>query len=128
MPDSHKPDDTVAESTERLASRCYQLKTGHARTGQYLHWAKARPTAQRWWCQCPSQTRDRLFKVCPKWKGGAEDPLGGGEEGDRAVEKPVADPGPLRRQEVQSGGAGFPYSYGRGEDSAGSGRRGRRRE
>jgi len=24
-------------STKRLASRYYQLKTGHARTGQYLH-------------------------------------------------------------------------------------------
>ena len=26
------------------------------------------PTAQCWWCQCPSQTRDHLFKVCPEWK------------------------------------------------------------
>jgi len=24
---------------------------------------------QCWWCQCPAQTRDRLFKECPKWKG-----------------------------------------------------------
>ena len=46
----------------------YQLKTVHARTGQYLHWAKARPDAQCWWCKCPSQTRDHLFKVCPEWK------------------------------------------------------------
>jgi len=68
MPESHKLDVTVAESTKRLASRYYQLKTGHARTGQYLHWAKVRPTAQCWWCQCPSQTRDHLFKVCPEWK------------------------------------------------------------
>jgi len=37
-------------------------------TGQYLHWAKVRPTAQCWWCQCPSQTRDHLFKVCPEWR------------------------------------------------------------
>ena len=41
---------------------------GHAHTGQYLHWAKVRSTAQCWWCQCPSQTRDHLFKVCPHWK------------------------------------------------------------
>jgi len=58
----------IADSTKRLASRFYQLKTGHARTGQYLHWAKARPTAQCWWYHCPSQTRDHLFKVCPEPK------------------------------------------------------------
>ena len=68
MPESHKPDGTIAENTKRLASKYYQLKTGHARTGQYLHWAKVRPTAQCWWCQCPSQTRDHLFKVCPERK------------------------------------------------------------
>ena len=68
MPVSQMPDGAVAGSTKRLASRYYQLKTGHARTGQYLHWAKVRPTAQCWWCQCPAQTRDHLFKVCPEWK------------------------------------------------------------
>jgi len=69
MPDSQKPDGTVAESNKRLASRFYQLKMGHCRTGQYLHWAKARLTAQCWWCQCSVQTRDHLLKGCPKWKG-----------------------------------------------------------
>jgi len=68
MPKSQMPDGTVAGSSKRLASRYYQLKTGHARTGQYLHWAKFCPTAQCWWCQCPTQTRDHLFKVCPEWK------------------------------------------------------------
>jgi len=68
MAKSQKPDGAVAGSTKRLASRYYQLKTGHARTGQYLHWAKVRPDAQCWWCKCPSQTRDHLFKVCPEWK------------------------------------------------------------
>ena len=24
--------------------------------------------AQCWWCKCPSQTRDHLFKVCPESK------------------------------------------------------------
>jgi len=33
IPESHKPDGTVAENIKRLASRYYQLKTGHARTG-----------------------------------------------------------------------------------------------
>ena len=51
MPKCQRPDSTVAASTKRLASRFYQLKTAHCRTGQYLHWAKARPTAQCWWCQ-----------------------------------------------------------------------------
>jgi len=37
MPESHKPDNTIAESTKRPVSRYYQLKTGHARTGQHLH-------------------------------------------------------------------------------------------
>ena len=57
LPDTHKPDATVPGSTKRLASRFYQLKAGHCRTGQYLHWTKSRPDPQCWWCQCPSQTR-----------------------------------------------------------------------
>jgi len=69
MPESQRPDGVVAGSTKRLASRFYQLKTGHCRTGQYLHWTKARPTAQCWWCRCPTQTRDHLLKGCPRWKG-----------------------------------------------------------
>jgi len=59
---------TIAESTKWLASRYYQLKTGHACTGQYLDWAKFGLTTQCWWCQYPSQTRDHPFKVCPEWK------------------------------------------------------------
>jgi len=69
LPKSQRPDGAVARSTKRLASRFYQLKTGHCRTGQYLHWAKARPDLKCWRCQRPSQTRDHLVKVCPKWKG-----------------------------------------------------------
>jgi len=33
MPRSQRPDGTVAGSTKKLASRFYQLKTGHARIG-----------------------------------------------------------------------------------------------
>ena len=69
MPESYKPDGMVTGSTKRLASRFYQLKTGYCRTGQYLHWAKNRPDPQCWWCQCPVQTRDHLFRECRKWKG-----------------------------------------------------------
>ena len=45
MPSRQKLDGTVAGSSKRLASRVYQLKTGHCLTGQYLHWTKNRPTA-----------------------------------------------------------------------------------
>jgi len=69
MPKGQKPDGAVAGSTKRLASRFYQLKMGHCRTGQYLHWAKVRSTAQCWWCRYPNQTREYLLKACPRWKG-----------------------------------------------------------
>jgi len=44
MPESQRPDGTVAGSTKRLAARFYQLKMGHCLTGEYLHWTKSRPT------------------------------------------------------------------------------------
>jgi len=33
-----------------------------------LHWTKARPSAQCWWCQSPKQARDHLFKECRRWR------------------------------------------------------------
>jgi len=68
MPSRQKSDITVAVSSKRLASRFYQLKTGHCLTGQYLPWTKNRTTTQCWWCRRQKQTRDYLFKVCPEWK------------------------------------------------------------
>ena len=68
LPESQRPDGTVAGSTKRLASRFYQLKAGHCLTEQYLNWTKSRPTPQCWWCQYRTQTRDHLFKECPEWK------------------------------------------------------------
>ena len=68
LPKSQRPDGSVAGSTKRLASRFYQLKTGHCLTGQYLNWTKNRPTPQCWWCRYRTQTRDQLFKECPEWK------------------------------------------------------------
>jgi ribonuclease HI len=68
MPAKQKPDGTVAGSSKRLASRFYQLKTGHCLTGQYLHRTKSRPTPQCWWCASGVQTRDHLFKECAEWK------------------------------------------------------------
>ena len=66
--DKQKPDATVAKANKRLASRFYQLKTGHCLTGQYLTWTTRRPDATCWWCQYKIQTREHLFKNCPQWK------------------------------------------------------------
>ena len=63
-----KPDRTVAKAKKRLASRFYQMKTGHCLTGQYLAWTTRRPDATCWWCQYKNQTREHLFKNCPQWK------------------------------------------------------------
>jgi len=68
MPKSQKPDGAVAGRTKRLASRFYQIKTGHCLTGQYLNWTKNWATPQCWWCRYPHQTREHLFKECPEWK------------------------------------------------------------
>jgi len=50
MPKGQRPDSIVAGRTKRFASRFYQLKTGHCRTGEYLHWTTSHPTPQ---CQDP---------------------------------------------------------------------------
>jgi len=55
MADSHRLGESVISGPSCLdphysdTSRYYQPKTGHSRTGQYLHWAKVRPDAQCWW-------------------------------------------------------------------------------
>jgi len=48
--EQNKPDQTVAKAKKRLASRFYQMKTGHCLTGQYLAWTTHRPDATCWWC------------------------------------------------------------------------------
>jgi len=53
---------------KHLASRFYQLKTGHCLTGRYLAWSTRRPDATCLWCQYKIQTREHLFKNCPQWK------------------------------------------------------------
>ena len=63
-----RPDRTVAGSSKRLASRFYQLMTGHCLTGQYLKWTGNQHTARYWWCPYRAQTREHLFKCCPYWK------------------------------------------------------------
>jgi len=58
----------VAGSTKRLASRFYQMKTGHCLPGQYLRWSENKPIAQCWWCRYQAQRRDHLSKERPEWK------------------------------------------------------------
>jgi len=41
----------LTRNTKRLASRFYQVKTGHCLTGKNIHWTKNRPTHRFWWCQ-----------------------------------------------------------------------------
>jgi len=125
MPKSQKPDGMVTWSSKRLASRFYQMKTGHCLTGRYLEWTKNRPTAQCRWCQCPTQTRDHLFKVCPEWEEAAENPVGRGVEGKQEGEEPVKNPGPPRRWKVQLGGVRLPLHYGCGKAGPSWGKRGR---
>ena len=62
MTKSHRPDDTVAVSTKRLASRFYQLKMGHCLTGHYLHWRKFRRTPQCWWLIPPKVLTMTLWR------------------------------------------------------------------
>jgi len=65
--EKQKPDPTVAKANKRLASRFYQLKTGHCLTGQYLAWTTRRPDATCW-VPYSIQTREHLFKNCPQWR------------------------------------------------------------
>ena len=58
----------------------------------------------------------------PGVEAAAEDPVGGGEEGDREVEGPVEDQGPPGGREVQAAGTGFLLLYGRGSEGAASGK------
>ena len=47
-----------------MASRFYQLRTGHALIGAYL-----KKIGTCWWCDPGvKQSREHLFKSCKKWK------------------------------------------------------------
>jgi len=66
--EKQKPDVIVAGTNKRLASRFYQLKTGHCLTGQYIQWTSRRPDTKCWWCQYSVQARGHLFKNRPQWR------------------------------------------------------------
>jgi hypothetical protein len=68
LPAAQRVEKIVAGSPKRVAARYYQLKTGHCLTGQYLKWTKSRGSAKCGWCSYEVQTREHLFKNCPRWK------------------------------------------------------------
>jgi len=90
MPKTRRPGGTVSGTSKRLASGFYRLKTGHARIGQYLHWAKVRPPLSAVGGRAQHK-RENTSPRSAQVQGTAEDPVGGGAEEDRKVEEPVDD-------------------------------------
>jgi len=109
----------VGGSTKRLASRFYQLKTGHCLIGQYLNWTKNRPIPQCWWCQYREQTRDHLFKERPEWKPQQKILWAEVFKETKEMEEPVEGPRRAGRREVQPAGTRLPHRHRRGKESAG---------
>ena len=66
----NQPDPALAKARNGIASRYYQLKTGHALTGMYLKWIGCREDDTCWWCHGPGifQTREHLIKTCTTWR------------------------------------------------------------
>ena len=81
LPESQRPDGTVAGSTKRLASRFYQLKTGHCLTGQYLTGRRIEPPRMLV-VPIPDADQGSPLQGVPRVEAVAEDPVGGGEGGD----------------------------------------------
>jgi hypothetical protein len=69
LPRRQKPDPTPAHIRKGIAQRYYQLKTGHALIGTYLHWRTLRNDNLCWWCSAHTpQNLHHLFKRCDRWK------------------------------------------------------------
>jgi ribonuclease HI len=64
-----QPDPTPAKASKAVASRYYQLRTGHALIGPYLKKIGKRASDACWWCdRGVKQSREHLLKSCKKWK------------------------------------------------------------
>jgi len=94
-----KPDPTVAKANKRLASRFYQLKSGHCLTGQYLAWTTRRPDAT-------SSTAS--FQELPPMEEPAEDPLDDRPGSDEKASRP--HPVQISRSCSPTSGAARRYS------------------
>jgi ribonuclease HI len=63
-----KLDPVVAAAPKKVASRYYQLKTGHAAIGAYLRKVQARESEVCQGCQAPSETVHHLLFECREWR------------------------------------------------------------
>ena len=61
-------DPIAAAAPKNLASRLFQLKTGHATIGTYLHRIQARDKATCQGCGTPNETVHRLLFECRQWR------------------------------------------------------------
>jgi ribonuclease HI len=63
-----KLDPIAATAPKRVASRYYQLKTGHAAIGAYLRRTKARESEACRGCQAPTESVHHLLFECREWR------------------------------------------------------------
>ena len=65
----HRIPDILRKTPKALASRFFQLASGHALTAPFLKekfgWIES---DMCWWCTKSRQTREHLFKECLVWK------------------------------------------------------------
>ena len=69
MPRGWGLDKVAARASKRLASRYYQLKTGHAPIGTYLHRIKARDSPECRTCGAPQETVSHVLFDCRGRRG-----------------------------------------------------------
>jgi len=66
LPADQRPGRAIAGSTKRLANRPVLPAEDGALPD--LKWPKNQADAKCRWCPCKVQTREHLFKNCPRWK------------------------------------------------------------
>ena len=62
-----KQDPVAARAPKRVASRYYQLKTGHAAIGAHLQRIGIQESTSCQWCQAPRETVHHLLFECRRW-------------------------------------------------------------
>jgi ribonuclease HI len=63
-----KLDPALASAPKKIASRYYQLKTGHAAIGAYLQKVQAQDSGACHSCQAPNETVYHLLFECREWR------------------------------------------------------------
>jgi hypothetical protein len=67
-----KQDPILAAASKELASRFYQLKSGHAAIGPYLQGIGARESKRCQGCQAPEESVRHLLLECREWQRARE--------------------------------------------------------